>query len=134
VPPAQLDAFVEQIRPLIRRARADLLNVTVRDERQDDDTLLRYADRDLLALVMLFHHPRTPKGDTDMQSLTRELIDAALRCGGRYYLPYRLHATDAQFHAAYPQAERFFALKKRYDPDGAFQNTFYLRYALHPDR
>ena len=54
---------------------------------------------------MLFHHPRTPEGDAAMQSLTRELIDAALRCGGRYYLPYRLHATDEQFHAAYPQAE-----------------------------
>ncbi len=47
-----------------------------------------------------------------MEALTRELIDAALACGGRYYLPYRLHATPEQFRAAYPQAERFFKLKR----------------------
>ncbi len=123
VPPHNLEVFVEQIRPVILEERGDLLNVTVRDVRRDDDTFLRYADSDLLALVMLFHHPRTAEGDARMQSLTRRLIDAALRCGGRYYLPYRLHATDEQFRAAYPQADRFFELKRRYDPDEVFQNT-----------
>jgi len=63
-----------------------------------------------------------------MEALTRELIDAALACGGRYYLPYRLHATPAQFRAAYPQAERFFQLKRQHDPHELFQNRFYATY------
>jgi FAD/FMN-containing dehydrogenase len=63
-----------------------------------------------------------------MEALTRDLIDAALACGGRYYLPYRLHATREQMRRAYPRAQAFFELKRRYDPDEIFQNQFYLKY------
>ena len=45
-------------------------------------------------------------------------------------LPYRLHATVAQFREAYPQADRFFALKRAYDPGELFQNRFYERYGV----
>jgi 5-formyltetrahydrofolate cyclo-ligase len=64
-----------------------------------------------------------------MEPLTRALIDAALAQGGRYYLPYRLHATREQFAAAYPQAPEFFERKRRYDPGELFQNRFYAAYA-----
>lgn len=57
-----------------------------------------------------------------------ELIDAALKHEGRYYLPYRLHATAEQFHSAYPQAGEFFALKRKFDPGELFQNQFYVKY------
>lgn len=63
-----------------------------------------------------------------MQAMTRELIDNALAHGGRYYLPYRLHATPGQFHRAYPQAAAFFDRKRQHDPDELFQNQFYRRY------
>ena len=45
--------------------------------------------------------------------MTRDMIDAVLAAEGRYSLPYRLHATQAQFHAAYPQAGAFFELKRK---------------------
>ena len=64
-----------------------------------------------------------------MQTTTRQLIDAALAVGGRYYLPYRLHATAQQFHQAYPQAMKFFELKLKYDPDELFQSSFYCKYS-----
>jgi hypothetical protein len=51
-----------------------------------------------------------------------------LELGGRYYLPYRLHATQRQFEQAYPQAAKFFEHKRQYDPDELFQNQFYVRY------
>jgi FAD/FMN-containing dehydrogenase len=63
-----------------------------------------------------------------MEAMTRDIIDAARRSGGRYYLPYRLHATAEQFAAAYPQASRFFELKRRYDPQELFRNAFYEAY------
>ena len=43
-------------------------------------------------------------------------------------MPYRLHATPAEFARAYPQGAEFFAQKRKYDPDGVFQNKFYLKY------
>ena len=52
----------------------------------------------------------------------------SLDLGGRYYLPYRLHATREQFRRAYPRSDRFFELKALYDPGELFQNQFYRRY------
>jgi len=63
-----------------------------------------------------------------MTKLTQEIIAAALRHDGRYYLPYRLHATKEQFNEAYPQAEDFFKMKRKYDSDELFQNEFYRKY------
>ena len=55
---------------------------------------LRYANQSMLSAGLLFEHPRTAAGDADMQVITRKPIDAALPVGGRYYLPYRLCATQ----------------------------------------
>lgn len=121
--------FLRQAREIIRAHHADLLNVTVRDVETDNDTFLRYADQRMIAFVMFFSQRRTAVADMDMERLTRELIDAALHSGGRYYLPYRLHASVNQFRTAYPQSEEFFLLKRKYDPKNLFENEFYLKYA-----
>ncbi|HEX5103330.1 MAG TPA: hypothetical protein VFV87_05945, partial [Pirellulaceae bacterium] len=60
--------------------------------------------------------------------------DAALDHGGRYYLPYRLHATPEQFARAYPQGREFFELKSKYDPEKLFQSEFYLEYGKQEPR
>jgi len=77
---------------------------------------------------MLFNQERSPEADSQMEAMTQELIEAALAAKGRYYLPYRLHAKPVQFFAAYPQAEQFFALKRKYDPNLLFSNQFYSKY------
>lgn len=130
VPPEAFDGFLADMRRLIPPHAADLLNVTVRHVLPDGDTYLRYADREMLALVLLFNQKTTAAAEQDMQRLTRELVSAALGRGGRYYLPYRLHATPEQFRRAYPQAETFFRLKREHDPDGLFSNMFYERYGV----
>jgi len=134
VPPESFAGFVRELQIAIGRHKADLLNLTVRDVQTDADTFLRYADQEMLALVLLFNQPRNAEGDVAMQALTRDLIDAALRLKGRYYLPYRLHASSEQMSAAYPQAARFFELKRRYDPDETFRNTFYAKYGRPEER
>lgn len=128
IPPGRFNDFLEKMRVVIPRHKGDLLNVTVRNVLKDKDTLLRYADQDLFGLVMLFSQERTKEADARMEAMTQEMIDAALDLGGRYYLPYRLHATREQFQRAYPKASQFFAAKRRYDPQELFQNLFYLKY------
>jgi FAD/FMN-containing dehydrogenase len=128
VAPEHASEFLIAARKIIRKHDADLLNVTVRDVKADHDTFLNYATQDMIAFVMFFSQPRTPAGDAEMQEMTREMVDAVLNAGGRYYLPYRLHPTPAQFHRAYPQAEEFFNLKRHYDPQELFQNEFYRKY------
>ena len=131
VPAPRLEEFLVHCRRIVPEHRTlDLLNVTIREVRTDHDAFLRYADGDMLALVMLFNQPRLAIAEPEMQAMTRELIEAALTCGGRYYLPYRLHATVDQFHRAYPQAKEFFERKPLYDPVGLFDNQFYRTYGM----
>jgi FAD/FMN-containing dehydrogenase len=128
IPSARLGEFIDKAKPVFSKHRPELLNITVRNVEADRDTFLRYAHEEVFGLVMLFHQRRDAASETAMQGLTRELIDTALSCGGRFFLPYRLHATQEQFLAAYPQAREFFALKQRYDPAGIFENKFFLQY------
>ena len=86
----------------------------------------------MFSLVMLFNQTRDSTGETNMATAAREIVGAALRHSGSYYLPYRLHATPEQFAQAYPQAARFFELKRKYDPEELFQNQFYQKYGMQP--
>jgi FAD/FMN-containing dehydrogenase len=130
VPREGVAKFVEDLKRIIPAHKADLLNVTVRNVDVDKDTFLRYADQPMFAFVMLFNQPRDKAGDEAMERVTVEMIDAALAAGGRYYLPYRLHATVQQFEKAYPQANEFLEKKRKHDPDEMFQNQFYRKYLL----
>jgi FAD/FMN-containing dehydrogenase len=128
VPEERVVEFIRSMHDVFSRFDVDLLNVTIRSVDTDTDSVLRYADQPMFALVMLFNQGRTQADETLMQEFTRRLIDLALKAGGRYYLPYRLHATKAQFQKAYPQHADFFAAKRRWDPDEIFRNRFYDQY------
>lgn len=128
VPRTRIGEFLSALRRIVPEHHGNLLNVTVRSVDTDDDTFLRYADRHMFALVMLFQQPRTAAGDAAMEAMTQEMIETVLSLDGRYYLPYRLHATVDQFHRAYPQAQEFFERKRQYDPDEVFRNRFYEKY------
>ena len=124
---------MDRVRSIIPQYNGNLLNVTVRSVERDDDTFLRYADSSMLSLVMLYNQKRTTGGEVAMQDMTQRMIDTAIEIGGRYYLPYRLHATVEQFHSAYPMAAEFFKLKRKHDPDELFQNQFYRKYGGRSD-
>ena len=64
-----------------------------------------------------------------MRQLTQETIDLTLKHGGRFFLPYQLHYSDAQLEQSYPEIQSFFAAKQQYDPDMLLTNTFYEKYA-----
>jgi FAD/FMN-containing dehydrogenase len=128
VPRDRFAPFVERLGAIVTAHDGNMLNVTVRDVREDRDAFLRYADQDMFALVLLFQQPLDADADAAMQRMTVELVDAALEQGGRHYLPYRLHATDEQIRRAYPQLDDLFARKRALDPDLLFQNGFWRRY------
>jgi len=129
VPRDGLARFVEALRRIVPSYGGNLLNITVREVNEDRDTMLRFADQPMIAFVMLFEQQKSHDDEVRMQAMTRDLINTAIELEGCYYLPYRLHATVEQFHSAYPDAKRFFRLKRKYDPNELFQNQFYLRYA-----
>jgi FAD/FMN-containing dehydrogenase len=68
IPTAQFVSFLDRARAIIPKHRGDLLNVTVRNIKEDRDTFLRYADRDMFAFVMLFNQAR---GQEDVRAWKR---------------------------------------------------------------
>jgi len=120
--------FIRALRKIIPSFKVDLLNITVRNVKKDEDSYLRYANDEVFGFVMLFNQPRTAEAEKEMKALSQRIVDEAISMKGTYYLPYRLHATREQMHTAYPQATSFFELKKKYDPNEIFQNQFYVTY------
>ena len=125
VAPNQFDGFLEACRAVIPRYRQDLLNVTLRFVEPDEASLLAYAPTRRIAAVMSFTQAMDAAAEADMRAMTRDLAERVIDLGGSFYLPYRLHASAAQMHRAYPRAAEFAALKRRYDPGLLFRNALW---------
>lgn len=125
VPRAAVAPFIAGLRAAVKRRKANLLNVTIRDVRKDTDTLLAYAREDSFAFVLFLSQEPTPEGEEAMRVLTGELIDLARSLGGSFYLPYRLHSSLEQVRASYPGLDEFLALKKSHDREGMFSSRFF---------
>jgi FAD/FMN-containing dehydrogenase/uncharacterized membrane protein YhaH (DUF805 family)/SAM-dependent methyltransferase len=128
VPVARFDEFVPKMAEIFARHRVNVLNVSIRHAHADTGSLLAWAREECFAFVV-YHKQRTrPNARERVAVWTRELIDAVLSVGGSYYLPYQPHATPAQFHAAYPRAKEYFALKRRLDPGFRLRNALWDKY------
>lgn len=128
VPPAQLERFVGELARLTHQHQATLINVSIRHAKADPDTLLSWAPEDVFALVLYYRQGTSPPEGERAAAWTRDLIAAALRCGGRHYLPYQIHASREQFLQAYPRAPDYFALKRELDPTYRFRNRLWDAY------
>lgn len=128
VPVEQIDEFVPRMAKTLRRHNVNAINVSIRHAKQDPGTLLAWAPTEVFAFV-LYYKQGTSEADRRAVGIwTRELIDDVLSVDGTYYLPYQIHATPGQFCAAYPKADKFFALKKRLDPTNKLRNKLWDAY------
>lgn len=128
VPPERFPEFVAACRALIPASYQELLNVTIRYVGADPVSRLSYAPGPRLAAVMSFSQEKSARAEADMARLTRGLIDAMTTIGGSYYLPYRPHASAAQFARAYAGAGGFADEKRRLDPGLLFRNALWDNY------
>lgn len=128
VPVERYQDFVTRMAEILQRHRVNVLNISVRHAAADPGSLLAWARGETFAFV-LYHKQRTRVNARNRVAVwTRELIDAAIACGGAYYLPYQVHATAEQFHKAYPRAHELFALKRQLDPDFRWRNVIWDTY------
>jgi FAD/FMN-containing dehydrogenase len=130
VPVDRLEEFVPRIGEILDRHDVNAVNVSIRHAHRDPGSLLAWARNEVFAFVLYYKQGTTLEDRRNVAAWTRELIDAATSLGGAYYLPYQIHASEAQFRAAYPNAERFFELKRKVDPDNKFRNKLWDAYYL----
>ena len=128
IPREQFIPFVDGLRQIVQDHDVNLLNASVRVIHPESN-FLTYAPGEMYSIVLYINQPTTPEGNEKMGQVTRELINLTTNLNGRFFLPYQLHYTPEQLQRSYPMIGDFFALKKNYDPEGLFMNTFYEKYS-----
>lgn len=129
VPQDKMPAFVDGLKQIVERNRANLLNVTIRVVHTDTVSALPYAKQNMFAYVLYFNQELNERQGQILQQTTIDLVDLAVGLQGTFYLPYQLYYSPEQLRRAYPEIDSFFAAKKEYDPDALFSSKFYEKYA-----
>ncbi|OAG66945.1 FAD-binding protein [Xanthomonas floridensis] len=128
VPEAAFTAFAREMAAILRHHNVNALNISIRHSPADTVSLLRWAPQPVFSFALYYKQRSGIVTDRATVAWTQQLIDAALAHGGSYYLPYRLHASQQQFSAAYPNARHFAGLKSSIDPRYRFRNLLWDKY------
>ena len=128
VPVRHFVAFAQGMSQVLRQHDVMALNISVRHSPADALSLLPWAREEVFSFVLYYKQRTHAAAQEAVGRWTRELIDLVLAHDGRYYLPYQLHASQAQFDRAYPEAAQLRALKRRVDPAGKLSNAMWARY------
>lgn len=119
--------FARGMAAVLRRRDVQALNISIRHSPADRVSALPWAKQPVFSFVLYYKQRTWRRAQEHVGRWTRDLIDLALEHGGRYYLPYQLHATPEQFARAYPEAAELRRLKEAVDPRGRFSNELWRR-------
>jgi FAD/FMN-containing dehydrogenase len=128
IPTQQFHAFAQAMTRILKRRKVTALNISIRHSPPDRESLLTWAPTEVFSFVLYYKQRTDERASLETRRWTRELIDAALAQGGRYYLPYRLDATLEQFERAYPESALLRDLKRAVDPRGRLSNRLLSKY------
>jgi FAD/FMN-containing dehydrogenase len=128
IPVSSFLPFARDMARILKAQRANALNVSIRHSPADTGSLMKWAPVEVFSFVLYYKQRSNQEASDAVREWTRELINVALANGGRYYLPYRLDATRAQFDRAYPEARKFSNLKARIDPGNRLRNMLWDTY------
>lgn len=128
VPVESFDEWVPKMKKVFDENDVNVINVSIRHALADSGAKLAWAKKESFAFVVYYKQGTSAEAKKEVGKWTREMISEVLSVGGTYYLPYQIHATDEQFHLAYPGAIEYFEIKKKYDPTNKFTNKLWDKY------
>ena len=128
VPRAELIPLLEDARRILLASGMPLIYGTVRFIEQDKDSYLAWAKKRYACVIFSPHSSGETQALRRTGEVCRQLIRAANKRGGSFYLTYNRFATRDEVAAAYPQFQDFLNLKKQYDPRETFQSDWYRHY------
>jgi len=128
VPVGHFDVFRIQMAEIFIRHQVNVINVSIRHAMRDSGSLLAWANEEVFAFVIWYKQKTDAVEKGKVAVWTRELVEAAIKNNGSYYLPYQPHATKSQFLKAYPNAEKLMAFKRKMDPTYKFRNVIWDTY------
>jgi FAD/FMN-containing dehydrogenase len=128
IPIAQFDSFYPKLIKILKENKVNVMNISIRQAKKDPGSIMAWAKTEVFAFVIYYKQGVLEADKEKVKIWTRQLIDASISERGSYYLPYQIYATKQQLLKAYPNAEEFFKLKKKYDPEYKFRNKLFDAY------
>ncbi|MES3037081.1 MAG: FAD-binding oxidoreductase [Bdellovibrionota bacterium] len=123
------EEFISQLKAILVEEKVNVLSMTLRYVPKATAPFLRYAaDTDAFSIVLYINQGLSAEEVAKAQFWTERIVDLALSVKGNYYLAYQRYPTKEQIRKAYPQIDKFFAQKKRFDPNEIFYSKFYEHY------
>jgi len=128
VPRNELISLLEEARRILLTARTPLIYGTVRFTEQDKDSFLAWAKKRYACVIFSPHTSGETQSLKKTGEVCRQIIRAANKRGGSFYLTYNRFATRDELASAYPQFPDFLNFKKQHDPRESFQSDWYKYY------
>ena len=125
IPPEHAETFLAEARSRCAAWRVGLQGVVAQRTLAEDETFLCWARREYAALTLALQELPTLGGSVRTTQLRRELIAAAIACGGSFAIDRTPEATREQVEACYPQLKALLAEKRRIDPEGKISTPWY---------
>ena len=125
LPPAALDAYLNDVRVFSAERRIALHGITVRRYQPESETSLRWARREWAGVELRFGTKTTLGATVAAAEVRRALLAAALGHGGSFPIRDLRDATRRQLESCYPMISAFLADKRRGDPAERLQNAWY---------
>jgi len=129
VPARHFASYVRQLSRLMQQVDTGTLNISIRHASADPQVLMSWAREEVFCFVVYYKQQVNQRAQDFVGQWTRAMIDLSLKHEGTYYLPYQLHATQAQFDRAYPKAALFRNLRKQLGA-ARLTNMMWSRYAV----
>ena len=130
VPLSRFTSFMDGLRQELINSDVNLLSITLRYLGKNDESILNYASREMIAIVLYINIGTDAESIEGARAWTRRLVALALENDGNYYLTYQRFPTLEQFRAAYPGWWVFNRIKCKYDPQRILMSKFYAEYFL----
>lgn len=128
IPVERFNEFIPKMRKVFNDYNVNVINVSIRHALPDIGSILAWAPEEVFCFVVYIRQKVTPTAQKETGEWTRAMVEQILSLGGRWYLPYQIHATDDQFQQAYSRYMEYYMLKKKVDPDYRLQNKLIERY------
>ena len=126
VPIPRFMIFMEGMRGILLEEKTNLLGVTLRYVRANNETALSYAPKeDAFAVILYFNELCSADGRAKANGLINRLVHLAVNCGGTFYLTYARDLEMDCLRKGYREIDAFFQKKHAVDPENRFTSRFF---------
>src|SRR5437016_9871187 len=126
VPIPRFMTFMEGMRGILEEEKTNLVGVTLRYVRANNETALSYAPReDAFAVILYFNEVCSADGRATANALINRLSHLAVNCGGTFYLTYARDLEMGCLRKSYSEIDAFFQRKHAVDPENRFTSRFF---------